>query len=133
MSEVRPPTTEASLGELFSRLTTDLSGLVRDEVELAKVELKEDISDVGRAGGMLGGAAVAGYLAIVLVSFAAAWGLAELMPVGVAFLIVAALWGVAGYVLYLRGREQFQKTDLKPEQTITTLEEDVQWAKNQRP
>ena len=55
------------------------------------------------------------------------------MPVGVAFLIVAALWGIAGYVLYLRGREQFQKTDLKPEQTITTLEEDVQWAKNQRP
>ena len=53
MSDVRPPTTDASLGELFSQLTTDLSGLVRDEVELAKVELKEDISDVGRAGGML--------------------------------------------------------------------------------
>jgi hypothetical protein len=55
------------------------------------------------------------------------------MPVGVAFLIVAALWGMAGYVLYLRGRERFQQIDLKPEQTITTLEEDVQWAKNQRP
>ena len=106
MSDVRPPTTDASLGELFSQLTTDLSGLVRDEMELAKVELKEDISNVGRAGGMLGGAALAGYLAIVLVSFAAAWGLAELMPVGVAFLIVAALWGIAGYLLYLRGRER---------------------------
>jgi uncharacterized membrane protein YqjE len=132
VSDVRP-TTDASLAVLFSQLTTDVSGLVRDEMELAKVELKEDIRDVGRAGGMLGGAALAGYMAIVLVSFAAAWGLAELMPVGVAFLIVGALWGIAGYLLYLRGRDEFQKTDLKPQQTITTLKEDVQWAKNQRP
>jgi uncharacterized membrane protein YqjE len=132
VSDVRP-TTDASLAVLFSQLTTDVSGLVRDEMELAKVELKEDIRDVGRAGGMLGGAALAGYMAIVLVSFAAAWGLAELMPVGVAFLIVGALWGIAGYLLYLRGRDEFQKSDLKPQQTITTLKEDVQWAKNQRP
>jgi uncharacterized membrane protein YqjE len=134
VSEVQPPpTTDASLGELFSHLSEDLSGLMHDELELAKVELKEEIGNVGRAGSMFGAAALAGYMTIVLLSFAAAWGLAELMAVGWAFLIIAALWGAAGALLYVRGRDQFQKVNLKPEQTITTLKEDVQWAKNQKP
>jgi hypothetical protein len=133
MSDTRPPAVDASLGELFSDLTTDLSGLMHDEVELAKVELKQEIGKAGRAGGMFGGAALAGYMTIVLLSFAAAWGLAELMAVGWAFLIVAVLWGVAGAVLYLRARDQLRTVDLKPEQTIVTLKEDVQWAKNQKP
>jgi uncharacterized membrane protein YqjE len=106
---------------------------VHDQLELAKVELKEEIRNVGRAGGMFGGAALAGYMTIVLLSLAAAWGLSELMAVGWAFLIIAVVWGVAGALLYLRGRDQLQRVDLKPEQTITTLKEDVQWAKNQKP
>jgi hypothetical protein len=133
VSAARPPTAEASLGELFSDLTSDLSGLVRDEVNLAKVELKEEISKVGRAGGMFGAAALAGYMTIVLASFALAWGLAEVMAVGWAFLIVAVIWGIAGALLYLRARDQFHQVDLKPAQTIDTLKEDLQWAKNQKP
>ena len=133
MSSAQPPETDASLGELFSDLTTDMSALLRDELSLAKVELKEEITKAGRAGGMFGGAALAGYMTIVLLSFAAAWGLAELMAVGWAFLIVAVVWGVAGTFLYLRGREQFQKVHPKPEQTIDTLKEDLRWVKKQKP
>jgi uncharacterized membrane protein YqjE len=133
VSGVQPPATDASLGELFSHLTTDLSGLMHDELELAKVELKEEIGKAGRAGGMFGGAVFAGYMTIVLLSFAAAWALAEVMAVGWAFLIIAALWGGVAGLLYLRGRDQLHQVDLKPEQTITTLKEDVQWAKNQKP
>jgi hypothetical protein len=133
VSSVQPPETDASLGELFSDLTTDMSALLRDELSLAKVELKEEITKVGRAGGMFGGAALAGYMTIVLLSFAAAWGLAEVMAVGWAFLIVAVIWGVAAALLYVRGREQLQKVHPKPEQTIDTLKEDIQWAKNQKP
>jgi len=133
VSDLRPSTSDASLGELFSQLTSDMSGLVRDEVQLAKVELKDEINKVGKAGGMFGGAALAAYMAVVLLSFAAAWGLAELMAVGWAFLIVGVVWAVAGTLLYLRGRDQLQRVDLKPEQTIDTLKEDVQWVKNQKP
>ena len=99
MSDVHPPAVDASFGELFSDLTTDMSGLMRDELALAKVELKEEITKVGRAGGMFGGAALAGYMTIVLLSFAAAWGLAEVMAVGWAFLIVAVIWGAAAALL----------------------------------
>ena len=133
MSSVQPPEADASLGELFSDLTTDMSALLRDELSLAKVELKEEITKVGRAGGMFGGAALAGYMTIVLLSFAAAWGLAELMAVGWAFLIVAVVWGIAAALLYLRGRDQLQKVHPKPELTIDTLKEDVRWAKKQKP
>ena len=133
MSSVQPPQTDASLGELFSDLTTDMSALMRDELSLAKVELKEEITKAGRAGGMFGGAALAGYMTILLLSFAAAWGLAELMAVGWAFLIVAVIWGVAAAFLYFKGRDALQQVHPKPEQTIDTLKEDVQWAKKQKP
>ena len=73
------------------------------------------------------------WFAALLLSFAAAWGLAELMAVGWAFLIVAVIWGVAGGLLFLRARERFRQVDLKPAQTIDTLKEDLQWAKNQKP
>jgi len=132
VNEVRA-TTDASLGQLFSDLTTDLGGLVHDEVELAKVELKEEVRKASRAGGMFGGAAFAGYMTVVLLSFAAVWGLAEVMAVGWAFLIVAVVWAAVAVFLYLRGRAAFQNVDLKPQQTLTTLKEDLRWAKNQKP
>jgi hypothetical protein len=124
---------DTSLGELFSDLSTDMTALLRDELSLAKVELKEEITKVGRAGSMFGGAALAGCMTAILLSFAAAWGLAELMAVGWAFLIVAGAWGAAGALLYLRGRDHLEKVHPKPELTIDTLKEDIQWAKNQKP
>ena len=133
MSDVGRPTADASLGELFSKLTSDLSGLVRDEVQLAKVELKDDISKAGKAGGMFGGAALAGYMAVVLLSFAAAWGLAEVMAAGWAFLVVGVVWALVGALLYVQARQRLREVDLKPEQAIDTLKEDVQWARNQKP
>jgi uncharacterized membrane protein YqjE len=122
---------DQSLGELFSRLSGDLSALMRDEVQLAKVEMTDSVKQAARAGGMLGAAAFAGYMAIVLLSFAVAWGLTELMPIGVAFLVVGVLWVVAAAVLYASGRQRMNAAELKPEQTIETMQENVQWAKQQ--
>lgn len=122
---------DRSLGELFGDLTADMGTLVRKEIELAKVEIKEEVAKSGKAGGMLGGTAVAALLAVNLLSFALAWGLAEVMPEGFAFLLVGVLWAIAAAVLYTRGRSELQKVNPVPEQTIETLKEDVQWAKQQ--
>ena len=132
VSETRASVPDQSLGELFSSLTTDLGALVRDEMQLAKVELKEDITKAGRAGGLFGGAALAGYMVVVLLSFAAAWGLAEVMAAGWAFLIVGVLWALVAGFLYLQGRQHMNQVNLKPEQTVETLKEDLQWAKSQK-
>jgi len=121
---------DQSLGELLSRLTGDFSQLVSTQVELAKVELKEDVARAGKGAGMFGGAAVTGILAVVLLSFAAAWGLAEVMAPGWAFLIVGVVWAAVAAVLFVSGRSRL--SDLSPlSDTQRTLKEDVRWAKRQ--
>ena len=131
MSEVHRPGEDRSLGELFSSLSTDMSDLVRKEIQLAKVELKQEAKDAGKAGGMLGAAGVSGYLAILLLSFAAAWGLSEIVPEGVAFLIVGLVWAVVAAVLASTGRKKLQEVE-PPRQTMDSLKEDAEWAKNLR-
>lgn len=118
-----------SLGELVGNLSRDMTTLVRQELQLARIEIKEELSRSSRAGGMLGGTAFAGYLAVVMVSFAIAWGLAEVMPPGLAFLIVGIVYAAVGYGLYQRGREELKQVRPVPEQTIETLKEDAEWAR----
>ena len=122
---------DKSLGDLFGELTSQFSNLVRDEVELAKVELKAEAKTAGKAGGMLAGAAVMAILAIVLLSFAIAWALAEVMPAGAAFAVVGVAFLVIAGILGLIGKKKIEDINPKPEQTIETIKEDVQWAKKQ--
>ncbi len=121
----------ASLGELFSRLTADLSKLVRDEVELAKVEINQTVQSAKTAGISMGAAGLLGLMAFVLLSFAAAWGLAEVVPTGVAFLIVGGIYGLVALALVALGRQRLKTAKPVPEQTVETLKEDVAWAKQQ--
>ena len=120
-----------SLGELFSRLTADLSKLVRDEVELAKVEINETVENARTAGISIGVAGFLGLMAFVMLSFAAAWGLAEVVPEGVAFLIVGGAYGLVALALLALGRQRLKAVKPVPEQTVETLKEDVAWAKQQ--
>lgn len=130
MSDTQPKLPEKSLGELFGTLSSDFSQLVHDEMDLAKLEMKEEAKKAAKTGGMLGAAAFAGYMAILLLSFAAAWALKVVMPEGVAFLIVALIWAAVAAVLGLRGKKEMKKIDPVPQQTVETMQEDVQWAKD---
>lgn len=121
---------ETSIGELIGNISDDLSQLFRQEVELAKVELKQEAAKAGKAAGMLGGAGFAGYLAIVLLSFAAVFGLANVMDAGWAALIIAVVWLVIGGALYLTGTKQLKTVDPTPRRTVDTLKEDAKWLKN---
>ena len=127
-----PKAPEKSLGQLFSELTSDLSTLMRKEVELAKVETKEEVARAGKAGGMLGGGAFAGWFALLFLSFALAWLLDEWMHTALAFLIVGLVYAVVAAVLVVQGRSRMQSVNPVPQQTVETLKEDVQWAKAQR-
>ena len=70
-------------------------------------------------------------MAFVLLSFAAAWGLAEVVPEGVAFLIVGGTYGLVALALAALGRQRLKTATPVPEQTVETLKEDVAWAKQQ--
>lgn len=129
---VQPKQPDKSLGELFTSMTADLSTLMRKEVELAKVEVKEEANQAAKAGAMLGAGAFSAYLALLFVSFALAWLLDAVMPTALAFLIVAVLYGIAAAVLLPKGRDRLKAVHPIPEQTADTLKEDVQWAKAQK-
>lgn len=121
---------EESLGQIVGELAQDLSRLMRQELELAKVELREEAIKAGKAAGMLGGAGFAGYMTALLLSFALAYGLANIMDLGWATFIVALLWAIAGAVLFTTGRARMKKVSPKPERTVETLKEDAQWLRH---
>jgi uncharacterized membrane protein YqjE len=120
---------ERSLADLLSQTTQDLSSLLRSEVELAKLELKQEASTAAKAGGMLGAAGVLAHLALLLALFAAAWGLDAVMPTGLAFLIVAVVVAIVAFVLYRLGRARLEEATPVAPKTAQTLKEDVEWAR----
>ena len=111
-ADVRPPAQESvgdrSLGDLISEVTTDLSTLMRQELELAKAELQQTATRAGRGAGMLGGAAVAGYFVLLFVSVALWWAIGSATGLGWSAVIVAVIWGVIGAVLAAIGRKSLR-------------------------
>jgi uncharacterized membrane protein len=113
----------ASVGELVGHVTQDLSILMRQELDLAKAEVKQEITKTGKAAGMLGAAGFAGYMVLLFASIAGWWGLANVMDQGWAALIVTAVWAVIGAVLFAVGRRQIREVNPKPERTVETVKE----------
>jgi len=113
----------SSVGELFGHVAQDLSMLMRQELELAKAEVKQEITKSGKAASMFGGAGFAGYMVLLFASIAAWWGLANVMNVAWAALIVTAVWALIGAVLYTQGRRRMQEVNPKPERTIESVKE----------
>jgi len=122
---------DESIGSLIGQVAGDVSKLFRQEVALAKAELKEEAAKAGKAGGMLAGAGFAGYMVAVLLSLALVFALGAVMPLGWAALIVAIIWAVIGGVLYAVGRNRMKQVDPVPRQTVETLREDAQWVRDQ--
>lgn len=112
-----------SVGELIGQVTQDLSMLMRQELDLAKAEVKQEITKTGKAAGLLGGAGFAGYMVLLFGSIAAWWGLANVMDQGWAALIVTGIWAVVGALLFAVGRGRMQQVNPKPELTVETVKE----------
>src|SRR3954465_9576006 len=114
---------QQSVGEVSGEVRRDCSTLMREELELAKAELKTEVSKTGKAAGMLGGAGFAGYMVMLFLSFALWWGLENVMDAGWAAVIVAVIWAVIGAVLYVAGRKRMRTVNPKPERTVETAQE----------
>jgi hypothetical protein len=121
-----------SLGEIVGDLSHDLTTLVKQELELARTELKQEATKAGKGAGMLGGAGAAGLLALILGSFALSYLLDNWMPVELAFLITTVLWAVVGAFLASRGRSELKKSNPQLPETQQTLKEDAAWARAQK-
>lgn len=121
---------EKSLGELVATATRDLSTLIRSEMQLAKVEIKRDVTRAGVGAGLLGGAGFLGVLALVFLSISAAYAISWLgIGLGWGFFAVGLVYVVAAAVAALMGKKSFAKVG-PPEKTIETVKDDIAWAKH---
>jgi Na+/melibiose symporter-like transporter len=123
---------DRSVGQLLGDVTRELQALVRKELELARAETKEELQRAGAAGKRFGVAGLAGYLAVVMLSFAAAWALTAVMPTGWAFFAVGVVLGVVAAAMARQGRSRLREFHPVPQETAETLKEDVEWLKSRK-
>lgn len=123
---------DRSLGQIVGDLSNDLTTLVKQELDLARTELKQEAAKAGKGAGMLGGAGVAGLLTLMFASFALTYLLDNWMPVELAFLITTLLWAAVAAVLAARGRTELKKANPQLPETQQTLKEDAAWARAQK-
>jgi uncharacterized membrane protein YqjE len=126
------PVEDQSLAGILTRISSDVSTLVRQELDLAKLELRDEGKKAGKTAGMFGGAALAGWMAALFLSLTIMWALDNVMDVTWAALIVFVLWAIAGALLAATGRKQAKSINPKPEQTVATIKEDARWLKAQK-
>ena len=112
----------ASLGDLLGEVTSDLSTLMRQELELAKAELRESATRAGKGAGLMGGAAYGGLMCVFFLSVAAWWGLGYVIGNAWSALVIAAVWAVIGLVMFLIGRGALKSVRGTP-QTVESLKE----------
>ncbi len=133
MAEFRPDgedsaLSDRSVADLLKQLSDQTATLVRQELDLAKVELAAKGKKAGLGAGMFGGASVFGLYAIGALTACLVLALSTAMDGWVAALIVAVVYGAIAGVLALTGKNKVQEgVPPLPEQTVESVKEDVQW------
>jgi hypothetical protein len=115
-----PADSRPSVGEVFSDVAADVSTLMRQEVELAKAELRQSATRAGKGAGMLAGAGISGYMVLLFASVAAWWGIGDVTGLGWSALIMAAIWLIIAAILGLMGRREISAVSGVP-QTAQTV------------
>jgi uncharacterized membrane protein YqjE len=120
-----------SIAELLQGVIGNVQGIIRSEVRLAKAEVREEAMSAGKAAGMLAVGAVLGAYAVGLLLLTIVYALNGPLPDWLAALIVFAVVAIAAAVLAKIGLDRIKQVSPKPEQTIDSIKEDVQWVKQQ--
>lgn len=122
---------EQPIGTLLKQLAAETRTLVRQELDLAKAEMREKGRKAGPGFGLIGASGGVALLAAGALTAFFILALDGLMPNWLAALIVAAVYGVVAAALYMRGKEKVDDAGSPaPRQTIETVKEDVEWAKH---
>jgi len=129
--ESAPSVEEQSLGELVTTVTRDLSVLVHKEVELAKIEIANEAKKAGIGAGLLGGAGAVGFLSLIFLSIAAAFGISEGagIDIWIGFICIGGLYLFGAGAFALLGITSFTRVN-PPARTIRTVKDDIEWAKH---
>ena len=123
---------ERSIGELFSELSRETTELFRQEVQLAKAEMSQKASRVGKNVGFLVVGGVVAYTGVLALVAAGIILLGQLIPYWLSAGIVGLVIALVGLFLVVKGANTLRQEDPVPQETVETLKEDSQWLKNQK-
>ena len=122
---------DRSVGELLADLTREIGNLVREEVNLAKSEMTQKATQVGKNIGSVAAGGVIAFAGFLAIQGAIIVALSKVLPLWAAFLVVGLVVMGVAIALIMKGLNALKQQDLAPHQTIETLKEDAQWAKQQ--
>jgi hypothetical protein len=122
-------TDDVSLGLLFTNLADQVSTLMRREVELARVETVETISTVVRSAVSMVAGGVIAYAGLIVLLLAAAFGLANVIPLWISALVVGGVTLLIGIAMLMVGRSAIANATIVPEKTVKTVKEDIRMVK----
>ena len=124
-----PDYVQESIGSLIRGILTDMQTLIREEIALARVEIREQAGRARSAALSFGIAAAALAFGAIFLLVAIALGIAYLLgwPAWTGFLIVALVLCIGGYFTLSSGRKQLANVHAVPEETVTTLKENSEW------
>ncbi len=120
-----------SIADVLQDIVANVQAIIRSEVRLAKTEITEEASKAARAAGMLAGGTVAALFTVWLLLLTIMFVLATVMPMWGAALLLCVLMAIVTAVLLTSGKKRFKTVHTKPEKTIESVKENVQWAKSQ--
>ena len=126
-----PEKEERSIGELIANLASETGTLVRQEISLAKVELGQKATRIGSNIAQLAIGGAVAYAALLALLAGVIGLLATAMAWWAAAIVVAVVVGIVGAVMISKALDSLKRTELAPRQTVETLKEDAQWAKQQ--
>lgn len=114
--------------ELFHDFLGQGQRLVREEVRLAKAELRDEARAAGKAGGTTAAGGVIAYVGFLALTCAAIGALATALPIWASALIVGAAYALVGSVMAKGGVRKLKTLEMRPRETAETLQEDREWA-----
>jgi uncharacterized membrane protein YqjE len=125
------PRMQRSVPEVLEDIASNLAQIVQAEFRLAKIELKEGAEKVAGPGATLGAGVALAFYGLGFLLLAAVYAMSLVMAGWLAALIVGGVFAVAAGILIGAGAAKLKRANLTPDKTLRTLEEDVQWAKQQ--
>lgn len=122
---------DRSIGELVAELSRETVTLVRQEVQLAKAEMSQKASRVGKNVGFLVIGGVVAYTGLLAIVAAVIIVLGNALPLWLSALVVGLVIAAVGLVLVLKGANTLRQEDPTPRETVETLKEDREWLRDQ--
>lgn len=122
---------QRSFSDVLQDIVGNIQQIIRAEVRLAQVEIKEKANQASKPAGVLDPGIVLGLYGLGFLLLAAVYGLSLALPAWLAALIVGVVMAIIAGGLVASGLTKLRNTNSAPEKTAQTMKENVEWAKEQ--